>query len=514
MKQATQSFNPALIRLAWLTIGGFLLLNIALTLLRLTNKPFNADELQHLHIAWLIAQGKIVYRDFWEHHGPLYSLFNGMLIHLSNAEPTVRILLWSRVLSLGLMCGVGVLTWLMARQLGLSKTGAWLAVAAYSSLEMIQNKGVEMRPDVPQTFFWIAGLLVLLRNQSNGNMRRAAYAGGLFALAILCNAKAGIGPFFAVLFYPLAYWLCRMQSRDIGRDLLGMVIGGLIAALPILLYFMANDGALDFLYFNYIWNVLFSMNWSADAQAQAASAGSATRLSVEYFWFYIQKQLPFTVLVIAGAGLWLPKLRNEADQASKQRNWLFAVVTLGTSLGWLTDRHSQYFLIFLPLLSILAGYALVQIADIFAPANRRAGSILSSILAILAAGGMIAQGYASTPFKRTVLQQQQRGFTQHIVAMTDRQEPIGVVWSLCGGYMFNEITGFYWVAMPFHSEIIEIISGEHPFRESFIRDLENKNVRYVIGMEKWMTEGLSPEALEYLDKNFDYTYCLWTKKSR
>ncbi len=182
MKQAPDNINPALIRLAWLAIGGFLLLNIGLAFLRLVNKPFNPDELQHLHIAWLIAQGKIVYRDFWEHHGPLYSLFNGALIHLFNAEPTVRIL-------------------------------------------------------------------------------------------------------------------------------------------------------------------------------------------------------------------------------------------------------------------------------------------LSSILSVLAAGGMLAQSFASTPFSQTDLMRQQKDFTNHFVSMTDRQEPVAVIWSLCGGYMFNENSGFYWVAIPFHSEIIEIISGEHPFRE-------------------------------------------------
>lgn len=150
MNQKLSTINSALIRIVWLSIIVFLLLNFGLALLGLVNKPFNADELQHLHIAWLIAQGKIVYRDFWEHHGPLYSLFNGALIQLFNAGPTVGIVLWLRVLSISLMFGVGVLTWFMARQLGLSKMTAWLAVAAYSSPEMIQNKGLEMRPDVPQ----------------------------------------------------------------------------------------------------------------------------------------------------------------------------------------------------------------------------------------------------------------------------------------------------------------------------------------------------------------------------
>jgi hypothetical protein len=125
---------------------------------------------------------------------------------------------------------------------------------------------------------------------------------------------------------------------------------------------------------------------------------------------------------------------------------------------------------------------------------------------------MMAQVFASTPFSQTDLLRQQKELTQSVVAMADRHEPLGVVRSLFGGYMFNKITGFYWVAIPFHSEIIEALSGEHPFRESFIKDIHNKSVRYVIGVDNWMTEGLSLEALEYLNKNFDYSYCLWTRK--
>jgi hypothetical protein len=62
-------------------------------------------------------------------------------------------------------------------------------------------------------------------------------------------------------------------------------------------------------------------------------------------------------------------------------------------------------------------------------------------------------------------------------------------------YPPQDLTLYQWVAIPFHSEIIEIISGEHACRESFIKDMESKNVRYVIGMDKWQTEGLGPEAL-------------------
>ena len=42
--------------------------------------------------------------------------------------------------------------------------------------------------------------------------------------------------------------------------------------------------------------------------------------------------------------------------------------------------------------------------------------------------------------------------------------------------------------------------------------MEERQVRYVVGMESWMTEGLSSAAMDYVRANFEYDNCLWTRK--
>ena len=223
-------------------------------------------------------------------------------------------------------------------------------------------------------------------------------------------------------------------------------------------------------------------------------------------------QLPFLLLSIVGAGFWVRKLIAEQCQADKQRRWLFTIATVGTTLGWLTNQHSQYFLIFLPLLSILCGYALTEIAGLFGEKNRTRGNVVAGSLATLAAAGMLWHAISTTPFSQSELLSTQKWFTNKILNTTERDEPIAVIWNNCGGYMFNPSVGYYWVAMPAHSEIIEVISGEHPFREGFIAEMEQRQIRYVIGNENWLTEGLSDEALNYIRENFDYENCLSTRK--
>ena len=476
----------------------------------LANKQFNPDELQHLHIAWKIAQGEILYHDFWEHHGPLYSLLNGVLMHVIDPSPSIRALYAFRLLSLAATIGIMVITWLTARQLSLSRLGASLAVAACSSLFFVLDKGMEMRPDPLQALFWFGGLYLLLRNQSDGDLRRAVFSGALFTLAIMANSKAGIGPFFVVVFYLVGHWICGLSWRDLRRDLIGLIIGGSLAATPFLIYFWANDALFDMVYYNFIWNVQANYYWSTELGS--ALPNDKMSIAVEYALFFAQNQLAFLLLTVLGVTLWVGKLRESTDQAARQQAWLFIFVTIGTSFGWLTGQYSQFFLMFLPFWSILVGYALVNIAGLIPQLKGNARSAFTILIAAAAGVGMLWYSVSNTTFKEETLMRVQKEFTRWFIEHVDRDEPVVLTWSSCGGYMFNPSIGHHWVAMPIVSDIVEKFTGKHPFDESFINQMEDLQVRYVIGSPGWKTDGLTDGALEYLNANFDYSACLWTRK--
>src|SRR5882724_5568438 len=64
----------ALKRLVWTALIAL----VALLLLRLPllqGRSFDPDEFEHLHAAWCMSQGMVVYKDFFEHHTPWYYWF-------------------------------------------------------------------------------------------------------------------------------------------------------------------------------------------------------------------------------------------------------------------------------------------------------------------------------------------------------------------------------------------------------------------------------------------------------
>lgn len=497
--------------LALLATAVFVGVNALFTLLQLFNKTINPDELQHLHIAWLVAKGDVVYRDFWDHHGPLYSLLNGALVYLFRPEPSLDILFWLRGVSYATTLGVMVLTWKIARSLDLTRLGALLAVAAYASLYIVQAKGIEMRGDPMQAMFWVAGVYLLVRNQSAGNGRNAMLAGGFFTLSILTNTKAGIGPFFVFVFYLAAHWLCGTHWADIWRDLRGMIIGSAITVAPFLGYFWYHDTIGELFYYNFLWNIEVILYWNDGYQFVSAPSRDMT-IGAQNLQNLLTGQLPFLALSVVGALLWLFRLRAGGDRPARQRDWFFLVVALGTATGWLLDLYQQYFLMFLPFWAIFVSHAITRIGDLAGRLNTTAGAVLAMAIAVIGAGVMLRNSIDTTNFTENPRLSRQIEFTDRFVAMTEREEPVAVIWSLCGGYMFNENVGYYWAAMNDLSEIIASMTGEHPHGRKFIEEMEARQVRYVVGMSEWLTEGLTDEAMDYLRANFEYTDCLWTRK--
>ncbi len=63
------------------------------------------------------------------------------------------------------------------------------------------------------------------------------------------------------------------------------------------------------------------------------------------------------LLSFLGALFFLVRIAGESVQTEKARSVLFFIAAVGVSLGWLAALYTQYFLMFLPLWSVLVSFA-------------------------------------------------------------------------------------------------------------------------------------------------------------
>lgn len=219
-------------------------ISVILKLVALFRYRFDADEQQHLHVAWGWTAGLVQYRDYFDNHAPLFHLLTAPLLALAGERSDI--LLWMRLPML-LLCGVVLwATYLVGRQLYDARTAVW-AVILLSLFPPFFLKSLEYRTDN----LWTA--LVMLAAAALVGRRRPLVAGLLLGAAVATSLKtlSLLAAIFLAAF--LTHLLVRRQRASSALELLA----GVAAVPAVLALFFVQAGAWDpLIYCNVTFNGL------------------------------------------------------------------------------------------------------------------------------------------------------------------------------------------------------------------------------------------------------------------
>ena len=171
-------------RPARLLVGSLLLLTLAgfgLSRSQLARqRGFNPDELEHLHFAWLTAQGQVAYRDYFDHHAPLLHLvFASRLERGEFGGEDGAILAIRDARTFSLTCTLLTLVGGAVVMGRAASPGAALSfVGILCGWSTFISKSLEFRPDVPAMLFLVIALGLFVSERP----RLAGFAAGLALL--------------------------------------------------------------------------------------------------------------------------------------------------------------------------------------------------------------------------------------------------------------------------------------------------------------------------------------------
>lgn len=160
--------------------------------------PFNQDEFQHTHIAWNVYNSKIIYKDFFEHHGPLYALINGKIIlQMLNNPASIDTLFLLRKFSFFTYFFIVALIFLLCHSFVkeqnecVRKLSPFFSITIFSLWYVVHKQIFSIRPDIYQVFFMLLGFLLVFYSLDFKKYRRIflILAGSAFGLMLLCNFK-------------------------------------------------------------------------------------------------------------------------------------------------------------------------------------------------------------------------------------------------------------------------------------------------------------------------------------
>ncbi|HJQ38392.1 MAG TPA: glycosyltransferase family 39 protein [Thermoanaerobaculia bacterium] len=144
------------------------------------------DEIEFYRATKWIAEGRMPFRDFWEHHLPLQWFLFAPFAALIDSPGTAAIVLmrWAQLVLWVLTLAV---LFRLMRDAGIERSHAWIAVCALLASPLFVESAVEYRVDIPgDAAFLLAVALVFRRPQSP----RAWLAfGALMSAAVLSNLR-------------------------------------------------------------------------------------------------------------------------------------------------------------------------------------------------------------------------------------------------------------------------------------------------------------------------------------
>ncbi|HTA90359.1 MAG TPA: hypothetical protein VK745_12305 [Polyangiaceae bacterium] len=196
-------------------------------------KRFSIDEFQYAHAAWLVRDGKLPYRDFFEFHFPLPYLSYSFFVNDSPAS-----IAHLRLFMLAVFALTSFGLYRINRELGPALALTAPIVAATTTPFVFF--ATEIRPDAVAFGLFLFALSLLF--PAPVGRARAFAVGVLWLLALFATQKAIIysAPLGAVL---LLNALRRRSRAHLLESLGHLLLGCLLIALGIALYFAVTHSA-------------------------------------------------------------------------------------------------------------------------------------------------------------------------------------------------------------------------------------------------------------------------------
>lgn len=380
---------------------------------------FQIDEFVFVRSAWLVGEGLVPYRDFFEHHTPLAYLLLAPVVAV--APETSGALVWARLACLPVAAMLVLGVYRLSRFVAGPFESA-VAALALAAMPAFVSRAIEVRPDLlaATAFVWAA---VLLAGARPGDLRRPFAAGLLLAVALLATQKAA----HYLWGLPLATLLLpRLEGSGERRRWLAAA-SPLAALAASGLAFVVGLAALGAWPAFYNQNIELALRWQEGGGRFAAAGYLLPALTGAPVWSAL---VLFGVVALAGGAM-----RRAGTPARPTLILGAAAVPAALSLATLPNPWPYNFLPVFAAWTPIAALGAGTLAGRFARA--------ATARAVLVGAALLAVALEASWWLRERARDNglQRALVDRTLALTARDQP---VFDGNGGYLFRPSAYFLW----------------------------------------------------------------------
>lgn len=424
MHSSSRALRPARVITAAALICLFLVHFFAVYARR--HRVLDYDEAQYLHVGWLMAQGKHLYRDFAEDHAPFLFVILESLVPATGTELMPRLDVLSYVAraravtsafgAMALAC-VALLTYGATRNL----LAPLITTATLLGSDWFWHRGItDTRNDPPALFlFWLGALL--LTTQWHRERKRHVLAGAGIGLAVAAALWSPKMPFECVVLG--AIYLGRLKEASRGG--LHTVVMTIVPAVAItgaaVLFIGATVSLPDYLFFTFRYNVII--------------AGFSSHFFSTLRFLYCDPAFkgiwPLLALATMAGILLVPRIRRQVRDLNLRASAIVFALAIAAILDIrfvfpYPNLWAQYY--FMWDVAIAALYGLTSVAVLRSFGKLRLEAVVQITISVLAVA-VVAQALLSSPGEpswHTISYMQKRLRPYETVWLSPEVHPIAV----------------------------------------------------------------------------------------
>ncbi len=315
-------------------LWGLFFIALAFILCLSSRLVFDHDEFESIHVAWKIFTGQKIYVDFFEHHEAFfYYLLVGFVALF---KENVDVLFAARGFIFLMILLIFFVVYHMASKL-FGKESARIGLILLASNEIFILKAVEIRPDVPQTLFGLLAVSLLFDFFRKGSLKDLVLSSISLGVSLLFIQKSVL--FAGVIGMVLLFSACLNRIKF--REVFLYLVVCLATLMPYYLC-LALNGQLH-AYLRWCW--IFAshiLHWEAPLIT---------------LWTLMRNFQTDFMLILCFLSLFF--LDTQVKKKMGAISLLFLIILI-----WVQAHRLQYFLPLMPLLAIMAGYAVYNLAGL------------------------------------------------------------------------------------------------------------------------------------------------------
>ncbi len=311
-------------------------------------RAFQIDEFEHAYSSFLIAEGDVIYRDFFQQHTPLfYLIFQCVFLVFKSS---VEAMFACRFLVFLLYLGINIFTFKIANKL-FDWRSAIFSVIQLNLCVAFFLRSYEVRTIILSSFFLMVSIFYLLSYYKDSSRFNLYFSGITLCLCFISDTKG-------ILFLPIFYVVLLVdliKKRQIKRNIkqcIAYTSSFLMPFMILCMYFYYNNALIDFYIncFNYIYHWLAESNSVVHVKL---SVSTFKVLSNAFFQNFLM-----VIFLFLGIKVNFSKFYND-----QQLQYLFLCTIIGFyGLFFLNRGPWEYnFILITPLLAIWCGNSMALI---------------------------------------------------------------------------------------------------------------------------------------------------------